>query len=47
MTQLSKYFIFSVTYFVFFFSFLFFKILKYLILTCIPKHEPPSHSHLL
>ena len=32
-------------YFIFFifFIFLFFKILKSLILTCIPKHEPPSH----
>ena len=27
----------------FFFSFLFFLILKSLILTCVPKHEPPSH----
>ena len=28
------------------FSFLFFLILKYLILTCVPKHEPPSPQHL-
>ena len=31
------------SYFFFNFSFSFFLILKSLILTCIPKHEPPSH----
>ena len=31
-------------FFIFFFKFfIFFKILKSLILTCVPKHEPPSH----
>ena len=31
------------SFFLFFFIFYFFLILKSLILTCIPKHEPPSH----
>ena len=32
-------------FFFFFFTLYFFLILKSLILTCIPKHEPPSHLH--
>ena len=32
-----------ISFILFFFSFFFFLILKSLILTCVPKHEPPSH----
>ena len=32
-----------VLFFIYFFQFFIFLILKSLILTCVPKHEPPSH----